>query len=49
MMKMTIFSGLLLVIGLSAVAQESPFGKSLAYSIENAAVFEENQEEGRVI
>ena len=44
-MKMIIVC--LLVISLTTVAQESPFGNPLFYYIENTAVFEENQEEGR--
>ena len=46
-MKTRILIGFLLVNFLAVHAQESPFGKPLSYYIENTAVFEENQEEGR--
>jgi beta-galactosidase len=46
-MKQNIIFYALWITCISAFAQESPFGKSLSDYIENPAVFEENQEEGR--
>jgi len=47
LMKTRIIISCLLANYLAAPAQESPFGNPLSYYIENPAVFEENQEEGR--
>ena len=46
-MKIKIISCCWLVTCFAVTAQESPFGKPLSYYIENPAIFEENQEEGR--
>jgi beta-galactosidase len=46
-MKSRFFTIYLLATCFAATAQESPFGHPLSYYIENPAVFEENQEEGR--